>query len=201
MAERITKEDLALSLRRETSMSENEALEFVQKFFGLIGKTLEEERYVKIKGLGTFKLISVDSRRSVNVNTGEEIEIPSHHKVSFTAEATLKELINKPFSHFEAVELKEGVPFDALPDESQEDHEVGTEIVNNQIDDNAEAEQPEKAIVPDIESSEKESGVMDKEERKSRLAFGMIVVLIFFFILVGMLFLFAPEFLEKLIYG
>ena len=201
MAERITKEDLALSLRRETSMSENEALEFVQKFFGLIGKTLEEERYVKIKGLGTFKLISVDSRRSVNVNTGEEIEIPSHHKVSFTAEATLKDLINKPFSHFEAVELKEGVPFDALPDESQEDHEVGTEIVNNQIDDNEEAEQPEKAIVPDIESSEKESRVMDKEERKSRLAFGMIVVLIFFFILAGMLFLFAPEFLEKLIYG
>lgn len=200
MAEKITKEDLALSLRQKTSMSENEALEFVQKFFELIRKTLEEERYVKIKGLGTFKLISVESRRSVNVNTGEEIEIPSHHKVSFTAETTLKELINKPFSHFEAVELKEGVPFDTLSDENQEDHEVETEVVINQIDDNAETGQPEN-VTSAIEPYEKETVVMDKEERKSRFAFGIIVVLIFFFILAGMLFLFAPDFLEKLIYG
>lgn len=59
-------------------------------------KRWKKDKYVKIKGLGAFKLIDVESRESVNVNTGERFEIQGHTKVSFTPEPALKDIINKP---------------------------------------------------------------------------------------------------------
>ena len=84
-------------------------LAFVRTMFDLIEEALTNEKYIKIKGLGTFKLTEVNSRESVHVNTGERIEIQGHSKVSFTPDTSMKELINKPFSHFETVVLNEGV--------------------------------------------------------------------------------------------
>lgn len=67
--------------------------------FELIEEALVTEKYVKVKGLGTFKLTEVESRESVNVNTGERIEIQGHTKISFTPDSSMKDLINKPFAH------------------------------------------------------------------------------------------------------
>ena len=74
----------------------------------MIEQALENEKTVKIKGLGTFKLVDVDSRESVNVNTGERFQIKGHTKVSFTPDTNLRDTINKPFAHFETVVLNEG---------------------------------------------------------------------------------------------
>ena len=86
-------------------MSKKNADSFVKEFFKLIEESLEKDKYVKIRGLGTFKLIDVGSRESVNVNTGERFEIQGHTKVWFTPEPALKDIINRPSSHFQIVVL------------------------------------------------------------------------------------------------
>ncbi|MBR3897036.1 MAG: HU family DNA-binding protein [Bacteroidaceae bacterium] len=106
MADKIQKEGLCSILMKESTMADTEIRKILDAFFMQIMKGLEEERYVKVKGLGVFKLIDVESRRSVDVNTKEYIEIPEHRKITFTPESALKELINKPFAHFETIEIK-----------------------------------------------------------------------------------------------
>lgn len=114
MNEKIGIQQLADSMVERHNMKKEDAEEFVKGFFKLIEEALGKDKYVKIKGLGTFKLIEVDSRESINVNTGERIRIEGHTKISFTPESSLKDLINKPFAHFETVILNEGVTFDDL---------------------------------------------------------------------------------------
>ena len=101
MNEKLNIQDLIDLLAEKHGMSKKNADSFVKEFFQLIEEALEKDKYVKVKGLGAFKLIDVESRESVNVNTGERFEIQGHTKVSFTPEPALKDLINKPFSHFE----------------------------------------------------------------------------------------------------
>ena len=127
MNEKITLPDLINLFSEKQGMNRKDAEVFVKTMFELIEEALATEKYVKIKGLGTFKLTEVDSRESVNVNTGERIEIQGHTKVSFTPDATMKELINKPFSHFETVILNEGVELEDTPVETPE------EIVQEEI--------------------------------------------------------------------
>lgn len=120
MNEKITLQDLVELLSEKNDMTKKNADAFLRCMFDLIEEALTNEKYVKIKGLGTFKLTEVDSRESMNVNTGERIEIQGHTKISFTPDTTMKELINKPFSHFETVVLNDGVeledtPFDIEP--------------------------------------------------------------------------------------
>ncbi|MDD3907643.1 MAG: HU family DNA-binding protein, partial [Bacteroidales bacterium] len=77
----------------------------LKAFFKVIEDSLFEGETVKIQGLGTFKLLKVESRKSVNVSTGEEFEIKEHYKISFSPDNTLKEIVNEPFSYLEPVEL------------------------------------------------------------------------------------------------
>ena len=120
MNEKITLQDLINLFSEKQGMNKKDAEVFVRTMFELIEEALATEKYVKVKGFGTFKLTEVDSRESVNVNTGERIEIQGHTKVSFTPDATMKELINKPFSHFETVILNEGVELEDTPIEEPE---------------------------------------------------------------------------------
>lgn len=112
MGERINIQNLIDLFAAKNGLTKKEAENFLKEMFALIEQALESDKYVKIKGFGTFKLIEVDSRESVNVNTGERIEIQGHTKVSFTPDAGIRDQINKPFSHFETVILNEGVVFD-----------------------------------------------------------------------------------------
>lgn len=95
----------------------------------MIEQALESENTVKIKGLGTFKLIDVDSRESVNVNTGERFQIKGHTKVSFSPDANLRDTINKPFAHFETVVLNENTVLEDTPIEETEEEESGEEVI------------------------------------------------------------------------
>lgn len=107
MGERFSLQELVSLLIEKHGMSRKDAEAFVKEFFSLIEEALESDRYVKIKGFGTFKLIDVESRESVNVNTGERFQIPEYTKVSFTPDPALRDAINKPFAHFETVLLHE----------------------------------------------------------------------------------------------
>ena len=109
MNEKITIQDIIDLLCQKHNIDRKEAELFTKGMFDLIEEALATEKFVKVKGLGTFKLTEVDARESVDVNTGERIEIQGHTKVSFTPDTTMKELINKPFSHFETVVLNDGV--------------------------------------------------------------------------------------------
>lgn len=112
--------ELADMLAQKANISKREAQQFLTDFVETIQDGVNNDKLVKIKGLGTFKVIDVDARESVNVNTGERVTIDSHQKLTFTPDAAMKELVNKPFSQFETVVLNDGVEFD---DESEaEEH-------------------------------------------------------------------------------
>ena len=117
MNEKINLQDLVNLFCEKQGLNKKEAELFLKTMFDLIEEALATEKYVKIKGFGTFKLTEVNSRESVDVNTGERIEIQGHSKVTFTPDTTMKDLINKPFSHFETVILNEGVELEDTPTE------------------------------------------------------------------------------------
>lgn len=127
MNEKLNIQDLIDLLAEKHGMSKKNADSFVKEFFQLIEEALEKDKYVKIKGLGAFKLIDVESRESVNVNTGERFEIQGHTKVSFTPEPALKDIINKPFAHFETVVLNEGTVLEDTPVDSGSEEDEDTE--------------------------------------------------------------------------
>ena len=82
---------------------------FVTVLFDVVATGLETDRQVKIKGLGTFKVIDVRDRESVNVNTGERIIIDGRSKITFTPDAIMRDLVNRPFAQFETVVINDGV--------------------------------------------------------------------------------------------
>lgn len=106
--------DIAKILVDKNGLTKSESEQFVAAIFDVIQEGLEHDSLVKVKGLGTFKIIGVEARESVNVNTGERVVIESHEKVTFTPDAVMKELVNKPFSQFETVVLNDGIEFDDI---------------------------------------------------------------------------------------
>lgn len=121
------------ALAKQHNLSNADATAFIDAFFSIVSSELKNGNQVKIKGLGTFKVQSVKPRESVNVNTGERVLIEGHDKISFTPDAVMKELVNKPFSQFETVVINDGVDTEELervPVEESSD-EVKSELVND----------------------------------------------------------------------
>lgn len=129
MNDKTTLQELIDLLVQRHQMETTDAEAFVKTVLSLIEEALERDKYVKIKGLGTFKLIEIEERESVDVNTGERIRIQSHSRISFLPDPSLRELVNKPFAHFETVVLNENTHFDdwdemsAAEKEEQEENE------------------------------------------------------------------------------
>ena len=105
MDNKINLSQLAELLSQAGGMSKAASEQFVKSFFDIISQRVLDEGVVKVKGLGTFKLLQIEDRESVNVNTGERFTIGGHQKISFVPDADLKDRINKPFSAFETVEI------------------------------------------------------------------------------------------------
>ncbi|MBO4719165.1 MAG: HU family DNA-binding protein [Prevotella sp.] len=112
---KISINELAAVLIERKNLKKKSASAFVNELFYLVQKGLEQDKIVKVKGFGTFKIIDVDDRESVNVNNGERVLIEGHSKITFTPDSLMKELVNKPFSQFETVVLNEGVDFEEEP--------------------------------------------------------------------------------------
>ena len=126
--------DLAARLAEKHGIAHEEAERFLTQMIAVMNDSLRAEKQLKIKGLGTFKVVSVNARESVDVNTGERIMIEGREKVSFTPEASMRDLVNKPFAQFETVVIQDGVDFDSIDEniantESTED----TENIENTV--------------------------------------------------------------------
>ena len=118
---KLTIQEVAKILIEKNGLGQREANQFATEFFAVILSRLQDGETVKVKGLGTFKIINVEARESVSVRTGERVVIDSHSKVSFTPDTVMKELVNKPFSQFETVVLNDGVEFEDMPDDVVEE--------------------------------------------------------------------------------
>lgn len=125
--------ELASKLMEKHGLKRTEAELFIRQFVGVINDGLKNDKSVKVKGLGTFKVQAVSARKSVDVNTGEAIVIEGRDKISFTAEAVMRDLVNAPFAQFETVIVNDGVDFSEIDAK----HEA----------DNTEAEEPASAVV------------------------------------------------------
>lgn len=114
MSRRVLLSEIVDGLANRASIPNRFAEDFVQAFFHVIEENLVREKLVKVKGLGTFKLIDVEARESIHVSTGERILLAGHTKVSFTPDPVLRDAVNRPFADFETVVLNEATPTELM---------------------------------------------------------------------------------------
>ena len=148
---------LATILVKKNGISNDEALKFVTAIFDIVKEGLETDKLVKIKGFGTFKIIDVDPRESVNVNTGERVLINGHQKITFTPDSVMKEMVNRPFAQFETVVLNDGVDFSDIDKLSN---------INENID---KQEEPQEELQEIIQEEEEKKEEGKKEEGKEEV--------------------------------
>lgn len=160
-------QDLAKALAERKGIDKKDALAFVQSFFDVVVFSLKRDKYVKIKGLGTFKQIEVESRESMNIHTGERFEIQGHMKISFTPDSSLRDAVNKPFAHFETVALSDDVSESEL--DAVDDHFKAMELEADQVEEAEEAfvEKPEE--ISEEPLTEPETSVLPVEEKSEEV--------------------------------
>ena len=173
---KISLNDLAQRLAEKSGISLQDAELFIRKMFDVANEGLQSDKLVKMKWLGTFKVMAVKDRESVDVNTGERIIIEGRDKISFTPDNILKEIVNKPFAQFETVVVNDGVDFDEI-DRKFENAEEDGSVFDSTLE-----------CVPDLENSSLESfveqdspatsGVIDflDEENDAPVSNEMIVI-------------------------
>ena len=147
-------QDLARMVAKRHRMPQKDAIKFLNTLVEVLMDGLQEEKVVKIKGLGTFKVTSVKERASVSVNSGEPVLIEGHDKISFIPDASMRDLVNKPFSQFETVVINDGVEFEdiemsdstmqeASPEEESSISEEEKTLEGNQEKETEQIERPE----------------------------------------------------------
>ena len=167
MATKINLQQLAKTLAQKKNLPQKDAEAFLKTFFDAIIENVTADKMVKIKGLGTFKLIEVLDRESVNINTGERIVIPGHSKLSFTPENALKDLINKPFADFQTVVINEGTSIEEMekiPASSPEETPVQAFVSTLEAVPEVKEEPKEDAVPePEVKEEPKEEAVPEPE--------------------------------------
>ena len=153
-----TIKDLAVAIVEKHSLNQPDADKFVDALFKLILEALDTDKIVKVKGLGTFKIVEVQDRESVNVNTGERVVIEGHGKVNFTPDNSIKDLVNRPFSQFETVVVNDGVDFTEIENEENDNDAA----IIDQIDDNVFA----AVAVKETKVEEKKDVIEEKPEEE-----------------------------------
>lgn len=131
---------------------------FARTLFEVVEEALLSDKFVKVKGFGTFKLVAVSDRESVNINTGERFQIEGHTKVSFIPDNTLKEEINRPFAHFETIDLSdetEQAELDAI------DAAAAEEALENE-----EAEETVEEVAEEMPATEPAEEVVEEEVKE-----------------------------------
>ena len=146
-----------------------EAEAFITAMFKVVNEGLKEDKLVKIKGLGTFKLTKVSARESVDVNTGERIVIEGREKISFTPDNYMRDLVNSPFSQFETVVLSDGVDFSAIDEkyalnELEDDSSL---LLSNEESLETIAEEPKNILSSIEEAKEALAQLNEKEEEET----------------------------------
>lgn len=161
-------QELSATLIDKYGLGKEDAEHFITQMFALIADELHSSQTsVKVKGLGTFKVTSVSSRESVDVNSGERIVISGRNKITFTPDVVMRDRVNRPFAQFETVPLNDGVDFseidgkdaDDMADEERQEadeigiNETGAEEVQEQHSQEDEIRIPDESVVPGAEEN------------------------------------------------
>ena len=173
---KISLSDLAQRLAEKSGISLQDAELFIRKMFDVANEGLQSDKLVKMKWLGTFKVMAVKDRESVDVNTGERILIEGRDKISFTPDNILKEIVNKPFAQFETVVVNDGVDFDEI-DRKFENAEEDGPVSDSTLECVPDSEK--SAVVSfDEQDSPATSGIIDflDEENDAPVSDEMIVI-------------------------
>lgn len=169
---KISLSDLAQRLAEKSGISQQDAELFIRKMFDVANEGLQADKLVKMKWLGTFKVMAVKDRESVDVNTGERIIIEGRDKISFTPDNILKEIVNKPFAQFETVVVNDGVDFDEIDrkfENAEEDGPVSDSTLesvpdseNSSLESFVEQDSPATSGVIDFLDEENDAPVSDE---------------------------------------
>lgn len=169
---KISLNDLAQRLAEKSGISLQDAELFIRKMFDVANEGLQADKLVKMKWLGTFKVMAVKDRESVDVNTGERIIIEGRDKISFTPDNILKEIVNKPFAQFETVVVNDGVDFDEIDrkfENAEEDGPVSDSTLesvpdseNSSVESFVEQDSPATSGVIDFLDEENDAPVSDE---------------------------------------
>ncbi len=165
---KLTIQEIAKILVEKNKLTPKEASQFAVSMFELIQQRLDKDELVKIKGLGTFKMIRVEARESVSVRTGERVMIDSHAKITFTPDSMMKELVNKPFSQFETVILNDGVEFEDLAEDLTDEETMELDRENEEPT----TIQPLLDVVDDLPAMEEEKASVAEEHLQEELQQG-----------------------------
>ena len=153
---RKTIKELAQAIAQKRGMTPAAAQEFLTVMFDVVNEALKYEKIVKVKGLGTFKVIRISARKSVDVNTGEAIELSGRDKITFTPDATLKDIVNRPFAQFETVILNDGVDFTEIDAKAADSIKNDPMLEENEDFADFEASQNSGAPHADFDASQEE---------------------------------------------
>ena len=163
---RLTIQEIAKVLITKNGLEQSEANRFATELFAVIQERLEKNDLVKVKGLGTFKVITVEARESVSVRTGSRVMIDEHSKITFTPDATMKELVNKPFSQFETVPLNDNVEFDDLKEQADDSEfeDIKDDLTDDELIQLEQMDQSEEPVAKIAEPVVEEPKEEPKEE-------------------------------------
>lgn len=162
---------LAKAVASKRGLTQAEAERFIATMFEVAGDGIQEDKLLKMKWLGTFKITSVKDRESVDVNTGERILIEGRDKISFTPDNILKEIINKPFAQFETVVVNDGIDFSDIDEKfaNMEREEEELQLQKEQechdeevVQEEQNAEQPQKEDLSQ-EAKKSQESLLDAE--------------------------------------
>lgn len=159
MNNKLTIQELATLLSVKSGKDVYETERFIREFITVVSEGLFSDKMVKVKGLGTFKIVLVEDRESIHVNTGERILIPAHYKCSFLPDNELKELVNRPFSIFETTEIGDAASFQdmEMADDSDED-DVDSDLESDANEDGEDLSLPKSSV-----TESRINGLLDKE--------------------------------------
>lgn len=174
MNEKLTLQYLIEALTKRHQMDPKDADAFVKAFFELIRRALERDKYIKVKGLGTFKRVETDSRGSDEEESEERTGTQGRSRITFTPDVAMRDSINKPFAHFETVILNEHTHFE---DMDEEEERLSDESIEQTSPDDASLTEPETPVseenheenhLSDVQGTEEEKlPVVDKEESQN----------------------------------
>ena len=168
METKINLPQLAKTLAQKKGLTQKDAEAFLREFFDAIIQNVTTDKLVKIKGLGTFKIIEVLDRESVNVNTGERIVIPGHTKLSFVPDPILKDTVNKPFADFQTVIINDGTSLEEMERIPEEEEKPELELEQDSELEPEPVREEEPDLEPEVElEPEAEQEQEQKEEEEN----------------------------------
>lgn len=163
MDNRLTLNEVAGLLAEKTGRKKKDCEQFLREFTSVVTEGAFTDRIAKVSGLGTFKIVEVEDRESIHVNTGERFLIPGHFKFNYLPDRELKELVNKPFSFFDTTEINDGVDIQELEATPQEEEEIFASVIEEDL--SPQPEEPENTVLP-VEEQEITVKELPAEEEK-----------------------------------